>query len=81
MKTNGGTSETRSGCLRSSNETTTHRVGQLLAGADRKADSKSGIDKVDPIVAAVSDIHGEPVRTDNVGDFTALGVGVETYSY
>ena len=63
------------------NETTTHRVGQLLAGADRKADSKSGIDKVDPIVAAVSDIHGEPVRTDNVGDFTALGVGVETYSY
>ena len=61
------------------NETIVHRAGQLLARADQKADGESGIDKVDPMVAAVSDVYDEPVLTDNVGDFTALGVDVETY--
>ena len=61
------------------NETIAHRAGQLLARADQKADGESGIDKVDPMVAAVSDVYDEPVLTDNVGDFTALGVDVETY--
>ena len=61
------------------NETIAHRAGQLLAGADQKADGKSGIDKVDPMVAAVSDVYDEPVLTDNDGDFAALGVDVETY--
>jgi predicted nucleic acid-binding protein len=56
-----------------------HRAGQLLARADQQADGESGIDKVDPMVAAVSDVYDEPVLTDNVGDFTALGVDVETY--
>ncbi|MEF8886299.1 MAG: PIN domain-containing protein, partial [Haloarculaceae archaeon] len=60
-------------------ETTADRAGQLLARADQKADGESGIDKVDPMVAAVSDVYDEPVLTDNVGDFTALGVEVETY--
>jgi len=61
------------------NETIAHRAGQLLARADQNADRESGIDKVDPMVAAVSDVYDEPVLTGNVGDFTALGVGVETY--
>lgn len=61
------------------NETIAHRAGQLLARADQKADHGSGIDKVDPMVAAVSDVYDEPVLTDNVGDFAALGVDVETY--
>ena len=61
------------------NETIAHRAGQLLARADQRADGESSIDKVDPMVAAVSDIYDEPVLTDNVENFTALGVDVETY--
>ena len=61
------------------NETIAHRAGQLLARADQNADCESGIDKVDPMVAAVSDVYDEPILTDNVEDFKALGVGVETY--
>lgn len=61
------------------NWTIAHRAGQLLARADQKAGGESGIDKVDPMVAAVSDVYDEPVLTDNVGDFAALGVDVETY--
>jgi len=52
------------------NETIAHRAGQLLARADQNADGESGIDKVDPMVAAVSDVYDEPVLTDNVEDFT-----------
>lgn len=61
------------------NERIARRAGQLLAGADKRAGSDSGIDKVDPMVAAVSDIYDEPVLTANVRDFDALGVAVETY--
>ena len=61
------------------NETIAHRAGQLLARADQTADGEIGIDKIDPMVAAVSDVYDEPVLTDNVGDFEALGVDVETY--
>lgn len=60
-------------------ETIAHRAGQLLARADRQADGESGIDKVDPMVAAVSDIYDEPVLTANVEHFGALGVDAETY--
>jgi len=60
-------------------EAIARRAGQLLAEADRAADGDSGIDKVDPMVAAVADRHDEPVLTDNVDDFEALGVAVETY--
>lgn len=56
-----------------------HRAGQLLARADKCADGESGIDKVDPMVAAVSDIHDEPVLTANTHDFERLGVDVESY--
>jgi len=61
------------------NQTIALRAGELLARADQNADGESGIDKVDPMVAAVSDVYDEPVLTDNVGDFAALGVDVETY--
>jgi len=60
-------------------ETIAHRSGQLLARADKKTDGESGIDKVDPMVAAVADLHDEPVLTANVRDFELLGVDVETY--
>jgi predicted nucleic acid-binding protein len=56
-----------------------HRAGQLLARADQSADGETGIDKVDPMVAAVSDIYDEAVLSANVEDFRALGVAVETY--
>jgi predicted nucleic acid-binding protein len=55
------------------------RAGRLLARADIEAGGQSGIDKVDPMVAAVADRHDEPVLTANVDDFQALGVAVETY--
>ena len=60
-------------------ETIAHRAGQLLARADQQSDGESGIDKVDPMVAAVSDIYDDPVLSANVEDFEALGVAVETY--
>ena len=56
-----------------------HRAGQLLARADVEAGGESGIDKVDPMIAAVSAVYDEPVLTANVRDFAALGVDVETY--
>ena len=56
-----------------------HRAGQLLAQADIAASGQSGIDKVDPMVAAVADHFAEPVLTHNVDDFVALGVETESY--
>ena len=55
------------------------RAGQLLAAADIDAGGQSGIEKVDPMVAAVADRYDEPVLTANVEDFDALRVDVETY--
>ena len=60
-------------------ETIAHRAGQLLAGADQQADDESGIDKVDPMIAAVADIYDEPVLTVNLEHFDALEVDVEAY--
>lgn len=60
-------------------ETIANRAGRLLARADANAGGESGIDKVDPMVAAVADVYDEPVLTANVEDFDALGVDVETY--
>jgi len=56
-----------------------HRAGQLLARADQQADGESGIDKIDPMIAAVSDRYDEPVLTANIEHFRKLGVSVETY--
>ena len=60
-------------------ETIARRAGQLLARADIDAGGESGIDKVDPMIAAVADVYDEPVLTANVDDFEALGVSVESY--
>ena len=60
-------------------ETIAHRAGQLLAEADQQAGGESGIDKVDPMVAAVSDIYDEPVLTADTEHFERLGVQVESY--
>ena len=60
-------------------ETLAQRAGQLLARADVAAGGESGIDKVDPMVAAVADHYDEPVLTANVSDFESLGVDVESY--
>jgi predicted nucleic acid-binding protein len=60
-------------------EAIARRAGQLLAEADAAAGGESGIDKVDPMIAAVADHYDEPVLTTNVGDFEALGVTVESY--
>lgn len=55
------------------------RAGELLATADREAGGESGVDKVDPKVAAAADLYGEPVCTANVRDFEVLGIDVVTY--
>ena len=60
-------------------DTIAHRAGQLLAQADQQAGGENGIDKVDPMVAAVSDIYDEPVLTANTEHFGRLGVQVEAY--
>ncbi|MDY6818200.1 MAG: PIN domain-containing protein [Halobacteriales archaeon] len=60
-------------------ETIARRAGELLARADQQADGESGIDKIDPMVAAVADIYDEPVLTANVEHFVRLGVESEAY--
>lgn len=60
-------------------ENTARRAGELFAAADERAGGESGVGTVDAMVAAVADLHGEPVLTDNVGDFDGLGVRVERY--
>jgi predicted nucleic acid-binding protein len=55
------------------------RAGQLHAQADKTEGGSSGADAVDAMVAAVADIAGEKVVTDNITDFQQLGVGVESF--
>lgn len=58
------------------------RAGHLLARADRENGGEvgaSGIDSVDPVVAAIAELFDDAVLTDNVEDFRMLGVPVETY--
>ena len=59
-------------------ETARHGA-RLLARADRNTGGNSGVDNEDGLIGAVADQVGEPVLTDNVRDFEALGVDVETY--
>lgn len=62
---------------------TARRAGELHARADERAREdgaeSAGIDSINPMVAAVADVLGEPVVTDNVADFETLGVEVERY--
>ena len=58
-------------------EATARRAGELRARAASETDRV--VPTVDAIIAAVADLHDEPVLTANVEDFEALGVTVETY--
>ena len=54
-------------------------AGELLAAADDEASAPTGIGSNDAYIAAMAEILDDAVLTDNVGDFEALGVPVETY--
>jgi predicted nucleic acid-binding protein len=54
-------------------------AGELLAGADDGAGGNAGIGPNDGYIAAMADALDDAVLTDNVEDFEALGVPVETY--
>lgn len=54
-------------------------AARRLAEADRAAGGDSGIEVNDAYVAAVAASYDEPVLTENVADFEALGVDVEPY--
>lgn len=53
-------------------------AGTLLAEAD-DAGGDSGVGPNDAYIAAMADVLGDSVLTENVADFEALGVPVESY--
>ncbi|MGQ4555353.1 PIN domain-containing protein [Halobellus sp. GM3] len=55
------------------------KAGELLAAADDRAGGYAGVGANDGYIAAMADVLGDAVLTDNVEDFEALGVTVETY--
>lgn len=63
------------------NEQIARNAARLIAAADKAEGGadQSGIDDIDPTVAAVADSVGEPVLTQNVGDFEKLDVEVKTW--
>ncbi len=54
-------------------------AGELLATADGRDGGSAGIGANDAYIAAMADVLDDAVLTDNVADFEALGVAVETY--
>jgi predicted nucleic acid-binding protein len=54
-------------------------AGELLAAADDRVGENAGIGANDGYIAAMADVFDDAVLTDNVADFKALGVAVETY--
>ena len=54
-------------------------AGTLLAEADDRAGGDASVGASDAYIAAMADILDDAVLTDNVDDFAALGVSVETY--
>jgi predicted nucleic acid-binding protein len=63
------------------NEQFARKAARLIAEADQDAGGagETGVDDVDPMVAAVADIVDEPVLTSNIDDFETLGVQTETW--
>lgn len=55
------------------------RSGELLAAADDRVGGNAGVGPNDGYIAAMADVLDDAVLTDNVEDFEALGVPVETY--
>ncbi|PSP83240.1 transposase [Halobacteriales archaeon QS_1_68_17] len=54
-------------------------AGELLAEADDRTKGNAGVGPNDGYIAAMADVLDDTVLTDNVDDFEALGVPVETY--
>jgi len=54
-------------------------AGELLAAAGDRVGGNSGVEANDGYIAAMADVLDDAVLTDNVEDFEALGVPVETY--
>lgn len=55
------------------------KAGVLLAAADDRGGGNAGVGPIDGYIAAMADILDDAVLTDNVEDFEAMGVPVETY--
>ncbi|CCQ33855.1 PilT protein [Halorhabdus tiamatea SARL4B] len=55
------------------------KAGELLAAADDHVGGDAGVGPNDAYIAAMADVLDDAVLTDNVEDFEALGVPVETY--
>jgi len=60
-------------------EAVARTAGELLAAADDEAGAPAGIGSNDAYIAAMAEILDDAVLADNVDDFEALGVPVETY--
>ena len=54
-------------------------AGELLAVADDHVGGDAGVGPNDAYIAAMAEVLDDAVLTDNVEDFEALGVPVETY--
>lgn len=54
-------------------------AGELLAEADDRSGASAGVGANDAYIAAMAEVLDDAVLTDNVEDFEALGVAVETY--
>ena len=55
------------------------KAGDLLAMADDNVGREAGVGPNDAYIAAMAAVLDDAVLTDNVDDFEALGVAVETY--
>lgn len=63
------------------NEQIARNAAHLIAIADQNAGGpgETGIDDIDPMVAAIADSVDEPVLTANEADFERLGVETESW--
>lgn len=55
------------------------KAAELLAAADGRVGGTAGVGANDGYIAAMADVLDDAVLTDDVEDFEALGVAVETY--
>jgi hypothetical protein len=55
------------------------KAGELLVAADDRSEGNAGVRANVGYIAAMADVLGETVLTDNVREFEILGVAVESY--
>jgi len=60
-------------------EAVARTAGELLATADDQGDGSADVGANDAYIATMAEVLNDAVLTDNVADFEALGVPVETY--